>query len=55
MITYNVNDWIKDRYKDYTLTEWKLRYSMVHRGRKGTDDNVKTELLITNYKNNEIV
>jgi len=23
---------------------------MVHRGEKGTQDNVKTELLITNYK-----
>ena len=55
MITYNVNEWIANRYKDYTLTEWKLRYSMVHRGRKGTDDNVKTELLITNYKNIQIV
>ena len=49
MITYNVNDWIVDRYKEYYQKEWKLRYSMVHRGRKGTNDNVKTELLITNY------
>ena len=55
MITYNVNDWLMDRYKEYNLNEWKLRYSMVHRGRKGTDDNVKTELLVTNYKNAEIV
>ena len=49
MITYNVNEWIVDRYKEYYLKEWKLRYSMVHRGEKGTQDNVKTELLITNY------
>ena len=49
MITYNVNDWLLDRYKNYNLNEWKLRYSMVHRGNKGTQDNVKTELLITNY------
>lgn len=55
MITYNVNDWLLDRYKKYDLNEWKLRYSMVHRGEKGTNDNVKTELLITNYKNNVIV
>ena len=24
-------------------------YSMAHRGDKGTNDNVKTELLVTNY------
>ena len=51
MITYNVNDWLLDRYKEYNLREWKLRYSMVHRGQKGTQDNVKTELLVTNYEN----
>jgi DNA adenine methylase len=50
MVTYNLNDWITNRYKEYNLNEWKLRYSMVHRGEKGTQDNVKTELLITNYK-----
>lgn len=49
MITYNVNDWLLERYKNYYLKEWKLRYSMVHRGEKGTQDNVKTELLVTNY------
>jgi DNA adenine methylase len=55
MITYNVNDWLLNRYKEYNLDEWKLRYSMVHRGEKGTQDNVKTELLITNYKINSVV
>jgi DNA adenine methylase len=49
MITYNVNDRLLELYKDYHLREWKLRYSMAHRGEKGTDDNVKTELLVTNY------
>lgn len=49
MITYNLNDWLLNRYKDYNLNEWKLRYSMVHRGEKGSQDNVKTELLVTNY------
>jgi len=49
MITYNVNDRLLELYKDYELTYWKLRYSMAHRGDKGTDDNVKTELLVTNY------
>ena len=49
MITYNLNDWLLSRYKEYNIDEWKLRYSMVHRGEKGTQDNVKTELLITNY------
>ena len=49
MITYNLNDRLCELYKDYYLKEWKLRYSMAHRGDKGTDDNVKTELLITNY------
>ena len=34
MITYNVNDWLLDRYKEYNLREWKLRYSMVHRGKR---------------------
>jgi DNA adenine methylase len=50
MITYNVNDWIKNRYQNYSLREWELRYSMVHRGDKGTKDNVKKELLIMNYE-----
>jgi len=49
MITYNVNDRLLELYKDYELTYWKLRYSMAHRGDKGTEDNVKTELLVTNY------
>jgi DNA adenine methylase len=49
MITYNVNDRLIELYKNYHLKEWKLRYSMAHRGEKGTDDNVKTELLVTNY------
>jgi DNA adenine methylase len=49
MITYNVNDRLLELYKDYELTYWKLRYSMAHRGDKGTDENVKTELLVTNY------
>jgi DNA adenine methylase len=49
MITYNVNDRLLELYKDYELTYWKLRYSMAHRGDKGTDENLKTELLVTNY------
>lgn len=49
MITYNLNDRLLDLYKDYNCKEWKLRYSMAHRGEKGTDDNLKTELLVTNY------
>ena len=52
MITYNVNDWIQERYKHYYQQEWELRYSMVHRGDKGTKDNVKKEFLITNYNFN---
>ena len=49
MITYNVNDRLLELYKDYELNYWKLRYSMAHRGDKGTNENVKTELLVTNY------
>ena len=49
MITYNVNDRLKELYKNYNLKEWKLRYSMAHRGDKGTNENIKTELLVTNY------
>ena len=50
MITYNVNDRLLELYKNYNLKEWKLRYSMAHRGDKGTNENIKTELLITNYE-----
>ena len=49
MITYNLNDRLLELYKNYNLKEWKLRYSMAHRGDKGTNDNIKTELLVTNY------
>ena len=50
MITYNVNERLLELYKNYNLKEWKLRYSMAHRGDKGTNENIKTELLVTNYK-----
>lgn len=50
MITYNVNDRLMELYKNYYLREWKLRYSMAHRGEKGSDENLKTELLVTNYQ-----
>jgi len=49
MITYNLNDRLLELYKNYNLKEWKLRYSMAHRGDKGSNDNIKTELLVTNY------
>ena len=49
MITYNVNDRLLELYKNYNLKEWELRYSMAHRGDKGTRENIKTELLVTNY------
>ena len=52
MITYNLNDRLLDLYKNYNLKEWKLRYSMAHRGDKGTNENIKTELLVTNYEVN---
>jgi len=54
MITYNVNERLLELYKNYNLKEWKLRYSMAHRGDKGTNENIKTELLITNYENDII-
>lgn len=44
MITYNVNEWIVNRYKKFLQTEWTLQYSMNHR-----ENNLKTELLIHNY------
>lgn len=49
MITYNLNDRLCELYKDYYLREWKIRYSMAHRGNKGSGENLKTELLVTNY------
>lgn len=54
MITYNLNDRLLDLYKDYQCREWKLRYSMAHRGEKGTEENIKTELLVTNYSTEEL-
>jgi len=50
MITYNLNDRLCELYKDYYLREWKIRYSMAHRGNKGSGENLKTELLVTNYQ-----
>lgn len=49
MITYNLNDRLCELYKDYYLREWKIRYSMAHRGSRGSGENLKTELLVTNY------
>ena len=45
MITYNVNDWIVERYKNFYQREFLLQYSMVHR-----KNNKKAELLISNYE-----
>lgn len=53
MITYNLNDSLLELYKNYECREWELRYSMAHRGEVNTKDNVKTELLVTNYLNSE--
>lgn len=44
MITYNVNERLKELYKDYVLNEWEIQYCMMHR-----EDNLKKELLVTNY------
>lgn len=44
MITYNVNEWLVERYKDFYQREFLLQYSMVHR-----KNNKKVELLISNY------
>ena len=54
MITYNQNHKLMLLYQDYELNFWNLRYSMAHRGEKGSDDNMKTELLITNYSINPV-
>ena len=54
MITYNVNIRLMQLYAQYELNFWNLRYSMVHRGDKGTEENVKQELLITNYNINPV-
>jgi len=54
MITYNVNHRLMQMYTQYELNFWNLRYSMAHRGEKGTNDNVKQELLITNYNINPV-
>jgi DNA adenine methylase len=51
MITYNLNENILNLYKEYECREWEIRYSMAHRGEKGTKENIKKELLITNYSN----
>lgn len=45
MITYNVNDWLVERYKNFHQREFLLQYSMVHR-----KNNKKSELLISNYE-----
>lgn len=44
MITYNLNEWFVERYKNYYQKEWSIQYSMIHR-----DKNLKKELLVTNY------
>jgi DNA adenine methylase len=46
MITYNINEWIVERYKEYQQTKFNIRYSMNH---KEGDGNLKEELLIHNY------
>ena len=54
MITYNQNHKLMLLYQNYELNFWNLRYSMAHRGEKGTEENVKQELLITNYNINPV-
>ena len=45
MITYNVNHRLMQMYAAYELNFWNLRYSMAHRGEKGTEDNVQTRII----------
>jgi DNA adenine methylase len=45
VLTYNINDFIERRYKQYQQRRYPLTYGMVHRG----NENRKTELVISNF------
>jgi len=46
LVTYNNHDYLKMSYKGYNQEEFRITYGMKHRA----DNKLKTELLVTNYK-----
>jgi DNA adenine methylase len=45
LVTYNIDDELKEAYKDFNQEEFKITYGMKHRA----DNKLKTELLVTNF------
>tara|TARA_B100000614_G_scaffold262882_1_gene299511 strand:+ start:542 stop:1390 length:849 start_codon:yes stop_codon:yes gene_type:complete len=45
LVTYNVDDELKEAYSDFNQEEFKITYGMKHRA----DNKLKTELLVTNF------
>lgn len=49
MITYNSNPILKERFQNFSLTDWDLTYTMRSTGDYGNDQKKRKELLITNF------
>jgi DNA adenine methylase len=45
LVTYNIDDELKEAYKDFNQEEFRITYGMKHR----PDNKLKTELLVTNF------
>ena len=45
LVTYNIDDELKEAYTDYHQEEFRITYGMKHR----PDNKLKTELLVTNF------
>lgn len=45
LVTYNVDDELKEAYQEFNIEEFRITYGMKHRA----DNKLKTELLVTNF------
>ena len=50
MVTYNNDDYLKQKYKDFYQEEFQITYGMKHRA----NNHLKKELLVANYDINPV-
>ena len=54
-VSYNSNQLIKDRFKDWTAVEFDLTYTMRSVGEYMREQKDRKELLLLNYNNDEMI
>ena len=55
MVSYNSDQLVKDRFKDWTAAEFDLTYTMRSVGEYMREQKDRKELLLLNYNNDEMI